>query len=198
MMSTATAHARELSRRPALRDASRADLLAERDDLANELARYSADLLAGDWHDGDAGQLRGGIALYLHWIEEIDAELARRDRARAFGYREAGGGVAADLAERFAAARSIDCADVLRLLAGDAGKRAGQNWLFRCPFHDDRTPSLTAYPAERGFYCFGCGAGGDAVALVARYHDCGMVDALRLLESGEMRVRLSSAPGEAA
>jgi len=193
-----TSQYRGWARRPALRDASRADLLAERDDLANEIARYGADLLAGDWHDGDAGQLRGGIALYLHWIDELDAELARRDRAHAFGYRELGGRADANLAERFAAARKVDCADVLRLLTGDAGKQAGQNRLFRCPFHDDSTPSLTAYPAERGFYCFGCGVGGDAVALVARHHGCGVVDALRLLESGELGVRLSFAPDEAA
>lgn len=31
----------------------------------------------------------------------------------------------------------------------------------RCPFHDDRTPSLHVYDdAERGWYCFGCERGG--------------------------------------
>jgi hypothetical protein len=36
--------------------------------------------------------------------------------------------------------------------------------LIACPLpgHDDRTPSMRVYPdASRGFYCFGCHAGGD-------------------------------------
>lgn len=32
----------------------------------------------------------------------------------------------------------------------------------KCPFHDDSTPSLKIYPNET-FYCFGCGAWGDAL-----------------------------------
>lgn len=38
----------------------------------------------------------------------------------------------------------------------------------RCPFHTEDTPSLKVYPGSGGFYCFGCGAGGDVVTLTAR------------------------------
>jgi Bifunctional DNA primase/polymerase, N-terminal/CHC2 zinc finger len=49
-------------------------------------------------------------------------------------------------------------ADYLRALAGLHVDRRG---FVRCPFHDDRTPSLLAYPtAERGWFCFGCKRGG--------------------------------------
>ena len=36
----------------------------------------------------------------------------------------------------------------------------------RCPFHEDRSPSLVVYPETRSFYCFGCGAGGDVIDFV--------------------------------
>lgn len=32
-----------------------------------------------------------------------------------------------------------------------------------CPFHKDDTPSLVVYPGDRGFFCYGCGAWGDAL-----------------------------------
>ena len=35
----------------------------------------------------------------------------------------------------------------------------------RCPFHDDRTPSMKLY--DDHFYCFGCGKHGDVVTLVS-------------------------------
>ncbi|MBF0189222.1 MAG: DNA primase, partial [Magnetococcales bacterium] len=45
-------------------------------------------------------------------------------------------------------------------------KRSGGNWLGLCPFHDEKTPSFSVRP-DRGFYkCFGCGAGGDAIAFL--------------------------------
>ncbi len=48
------------------------------------------------------------------------------------------------------------------------GRRVGRSGKVRCPFHDDRTPSLHVYgdPA-RGWYCFGCGRGGSIYDLAA-------------------------------
>ena len=45
-------------------------------------------------------------------------------------------------------------------------KRAGSNFVGLCPFHSEKTPSFTVFPATQSFYCFGCGAGGDAVTFV--------------------------------
>lgn len=36
-----------------------------------------------------------------------------------------------------------------------------------CPFHTEKTASLKVY--ERGFYCFGCGAGSSVIDFVMRY-----------------------------
>ena len=45
-------------------------------------------------------------------------------------------------------------------------KRAGSVMLGLCPFHNEKTPSFTVFPKTRSYYCFGCGAGGDAVSFV--------------------------------
>src|SRR6476660_901242 len=46
-------------------------------------------------------------------------------------------------------------------------RRAGANrFEGLCPFHDERTPSFGINPAEKVFYCFGCGEGGDAFKFV--------------------------------
>lgn len=48
------------------------------------------------------------------------------------------------------------------------GQRVGRSRKLRCPFHDDRTPSLHVYgDAARGWYCFGCGRGGSIYDLAA-------------------------------
>lgn len=32
-----------------------------------------------------------------------------------------------------------------------------------CPFHKDQHPSMKIYPDGKGYYCFACGSGGDAI-----------------------------------
>jgi hypothetical protein len=42
----------------------------------------------------------------------------------------------------------------------------GPRWVMTCIFHDgDNEASLTLYPHDNSFYCFGCGAWGDAINL---------------------------------
>jgi DNA primase len=38
-------------------------------------------------------------------------------------------------------------------------RRLGSNYLARCPFHDDRNPSMQIKPETNTFYCHACGAG---------------------------------------
>ena len=42
-------------------------------------------------------------------------------------------------------------------------RRAGSNMVGCCPFHSEKTPSFTVFPATSSYYCFGCGAGGDVI-----------------------------------
>lgn len=60
-------------------------------------------------------------------------------------------------------------------------KRAGSNFNGLCPFHNERTPSFTVFPATKSFYCFGCGAGGDVISFIMREENLDYVSALEHL-----------------
>lgn len=56
-------------------------------------------------------------------------------------------------------------------------RKQGNRWVARCPFHDDKRPSLVIY--ANGFHCFSCQAHGDAVDIVARLHNLRPLEAAR-------------------
>lgn len=62
-------------------------------------------------------------------------------------------------------------------------KRAGSNYNGLCPFHSEKTPSFTVFPSTQSFYCFGCGAGGDAITFVMRTENLDYMSAIRALAS---------------
>ncbi|SDT03858.1 DNA primase [Pseudomonas oryzae] len=45
-------------------------------------------------------------------------------------------------------------------------KKTGKNYSACCPFHQEKTPSFTVSPDKQFYYCFGCGAGGNALGFV--------------------------------
>ena len=60
-------------------------------------------------------------------------------------------------------------------------KRAGSNLKGLCPFHSEKTPSFTVYPADNSFYCFGCGAGGDVITFIRKKENLDYPDAVEFL-----------------
>ena len=60
-------------------------------------------------------------------------------------------------------------------------KRRGVNYLGRCPFHDEKTPSFTVAPHKGIFKCFGCGKGGNAVNFVMEHEQFTFVEAIKYL-----------------
>ena len=50
-----------------------------------------------------------------------------------------------------------------------------------CPFHSEKSPSFTVYPASNSFYCFGCGAGGDQISFIMRMEHLDYPDAVEFL-----------------
>lgn len=65
-------------------------------------------------------------------------------------------------------------------------KEAGSKHMGCCPFHDDRTPSLSVDDGDGSgsggwYYCFGCGASGDVFDFLQRYHGVNFLTALRML-----------------
>ena len=59
------------------------------------------------------------------------------------------------------------------------GLQVNRNGMCSCPFHEDRHPSMKLN--ERYFYCFGCGATGDVIDLVARLFDLSSYEAAQKL-----------------
>ena len=45
-------------------------------------------------------------------------------------------------------------------------KKAGKNFTACCPFHKEKTPSFSVSPDKQFYYCFGCGAGGNALGFI--------------------------------
>ena len=45
-------------------------------------------------------------------------------------------------------------------------KKAGKNLTACCPFHKEKTPSFSVSPDKQFYYCFGCGAGGNALGFI--------------------------------
>lgn len=60
-------------------------------------------------------------------------------------------------------------------------KRRGATLMGLCPFHNEKTPSFTVYPATQSFYCFGCGAGGDAITFLKKIENLDYLDAVKTL-----------------
>ena len=90
-------------------------------------------------------------------------------------------------------------------------KRKGRLYGGLCPFHSEKTPSFYVYPDTQSFYCFGCGAGGDAIAFARKINSIDYPEAVKLLaaragmpepqeddKTGRMRSRILSMNKEAA
>ena len=60
-------------------------------------------------------------------------------------------------------------------------KRRGATLVGLCPFHNEKTPSFTVYPATQSFYCFGCDAGGDAITFLKKIENLDYLDAVKTL-----------------
>jgi DNA primase len=60
-------------------------------------------------------------------------------------------------------------------------KKSGQNYFGLCPFHSEKTPSFSVNPAKQIFHCFGCGAGGNSLSFVMKYHGLSFPEAAKML-----------------
>lgn len=59
-----------------------------------------------------------------------------------------------------------DAADIVAVASEHTRlRKAGRRHQGLCPIHKEKTPSFSVDPVQGLFYCFGCGAGGDAIKL---------------------------------
>ncbi|MDO9521793.1 MAG: DNA primase [Pseudohongiella sp.] len=48
-------------------------------------------------------------------------------------------------------------------------RKTGKNYSACCPFHQEKTPSFSVEPDKQFYYCFGCGAAGNALGFVMNF-----------------------------
>ncbi len=67
-----------------------------------------------------------------------------------------------------------------------------------CPFHTEKTPSFSVSPAKGMYYCFGCGAGGDAIRFLREVEHLEFAEAVeRLAKDAGVTLRYEGdSPGE--
>lgn len=50
-------------------------------------------------------------------------------------------------------------------------RKTGKNYSGLCPFHQEKSPSFSVSPDKQFYYCFGCGAGGNAINFITEYEN---------------------------
>ena len=60
-------------------------------------------------------------------------------------------------------------------------KKTGKSHKGCCPFHEEKTPSFTVAQDKQFYYCFGCGAGGNALGFVMEFDRLDFIPAVELL-----------------
>jgi len=72
--------------------------------------------------------------------------------------------------------------DIVELIGGYGEmRRQGRNWVTRCPWHDDRRPSLQVNPARQSWKCWVCDLGGDVFSFLMKREGIDFPDAMRIL-----------------
>jgi DNA primase len=65
-----------------------------------------------------------------------------------------------------------------------------------CPFHDEKSPSLSVAPSKGLYHCFGCGAGGDVIRFVQNIEHIDFSEAVEQL-AGRANIQLRYVEGGA-
>ena len=60
-------------------------------------------------------------------------------------------------------------------------QKKGANYFGLCPFHNEKSPSFSVSESKQMFYCFGCGAGGNAATFLMKYENYSFREALETL-----------------
>ena len=78
--------------------------------------------------------------------------------------------------------RVRDATDLVELV-GEVTKvrRSGRSVMAVCPFHQEKTPSMSVDPARGLYHCFGCGKGGDLFQFIQETQALDFSDAVELL-----------------
>jgi len=76
----------------------------------------------------------------------------------------------------------LDRSDIVDIVSSRIDlKKAGKSYKACCPFHEEKTPSFTVAQDKQFYYCFGCGAGGNALGFVMAFDRVDFVTAIEMM-----------------
>src|SRR4030095_8097284 len=88
--------------------------------------------------------------------------------------------------------RVLDSTNIIEFIGSFVAlKKIGQSFQGLCPFHDDKTPSLSVSSEKKIFRCFGCGASGNAITFLRRHKNLPFPEAVRFL-AGKARILMDT------
>lgn len=73
----------------------------------------------------------------------------------------------------------VDLVDLIGTFV--ALKKSGANFVARCPFHSEKTPSFSVSREKQFYHCFGCGAHGNAIRFLMDYQHLAFPEAVETL-----------------
>ena len=76
-------------------------------------------------------------------------------------------------------AASVDIIDIISQYTNL--RKAGKNFMGRCPFHEERTPSFSVSQEKGVYHCFGCGKSGNVFNFIMDIDNVTFIDAVRTL-----------------
>ncbi len=72
--------------------------------------------------------------------------------------------------------------DIVDVISGYVHlQKKGTDYFGLCPFHNEKTPSFSVSQRKQMYYCFGCGAGGNAITFLMQYENATFQEALETL-----------------
>ena len=78
----------------------------------------------------------------------------------------------------------LDQTDIVDIVSNYVNlKASGSNFVGLCPFHDDKSPSMSVSPKLNIFHCFSCKAGGNAIKFIMDYEKLNFPEAVEKLAS---------------
>ncbi len=75
---------------------------------------------------------------------------------------------------------------LVRLIESQGHKlqKAGRDWVMRCVFHEEDTPSLSISESKNLYHCFGCNAAGSVIDWVMKTQSVSLPHAVQILQNG--------------
>src|SRR5579885_3168760 len=77
----------------------------------------------------------------------------------------------------------LDRVEIVDLIDGrlPLKKKSGSNYFACCPFHAEKSASFSVSQSKQFYYCFGCGAHGNAIDFLMQYERLSFPEAIETL-----------------